>query len=75
MSKKKTYNEARIEKLEKEVSYLQEKIKALREEVRLEKIRNEAVTVQFERMVAEVAEKNKTICQLTNKMLMMKEGS
>ena len=73
--KKKTYNQALIEDLHKQNDYLQEQIKTLREEVHREKIRNEAITVQFERMVAEVAEKNKTICQLTNKMLTLKEGN
>ena len=73
--RRKTYSEAMLENLHKKINYWQEQARILREERDRERLRNEAITASFEKMVKEVEEKNKTICQLTNKMLTMKEES
>ena len=72
--KKKTYNQALIEDLHEQNDYLQEQIKTLREEVHREKIRNEAITANFERMAGELEDKNKIIAGLSSEVLRLKEG-
>lgn len=70
--RRKTYSEAMIEDLNRQINHWQEQARLLKKERDDEKRRYDALTIQFERMAKEVEEKNRIIERLTDKMLAMK---
>lgn len=70
--RRKTYSEAMIEDLNRQINHWQEQARLLKKERDDEKRRYDALTIQFERMAKEVEEKNGIIERLTDKMLAMK---
>ena len=71
--RRKTYNEALLEDLNRQINYWQGQAHILRKERDDEKRRNDALTIQFERLAGEVEEKNKIIAGLSAEVLRLKE--
>ena len=71
--RRKTYNEAMLEDLNRQINYWQGQAKILRKERDDERRRNEALTIQFERLAGQVEEKNKIIAGLSAEVLRLKE--
>lgn len=71
--RRKTYNEALLEDLNRQINYWQGQADILRKERDDEKRRNDALTVNFERLAGQVEEKNKIIAGLSAEVLRLKE--
>ena len=71
--RRKTYNEALLEDLNRRINYWQGQATILKKERDDEKRRNDALTIQFERLAGEVEEKNKIIAGLSAEVLRLKE--
>lgn len=71
--RRKTYNEALLEDLNRQINYWQGQADILRKERDDEKRRNDALTIQFERLAGQVEEKNKIIAGLSAEVLRLKE--
>lgn len=71
--RRKTYNEALLEDLNRRINYWQGQAEILRKERDDEKRRNDALTIQFERLAGQVEEKNKIIAGLSAEVLRLKE--
>lgn len=73
--RRKTYSEALIEDLNRQINHEKEQVKLLREELHREQVRYDALTVQFERLSGELEEKNKIIVGLSQEVLRLKGGN